>query len=245
MDVHHPEMQVLSRGPCPRVARGSKALSCLDTVSRLDCDIAKVHIGTLHLASIRAAVFNGYTLASGRVGIAVYRNDLSAVFRGQHRIAFASYVKPLVHLLLFFVHRVLTHSESGSDKEELLAFHRKRIGFCLFFLLERIAFQTELLALRGHFLHDLTVVFVQAVLLDDLLQSPGIVAPGRVTSFGYTFRPSFVVIGTEIETFRVAAVLLKEPRMVFIGVSYVIIAAEFLVRLVIRIQAVPAAFRNP
>lgn len=70
-------------------------------------------------------------------------------------------------------------------------------------------------------------------------------APGRVTSFGYTFRPSFVVIGTEIETFRVAAVLLKEPRMVFIGVSYVIIAAEFLVRLVIRIQAVPAAFRNP
>ena len=98
---------------------------------------------------------------------------------------------------------------------------------------------------RGHFLHDLTVVFVQAVLLDDLLQSPGIVAPGRVTGFGYTFRPSLVVIGTEIETFRVAAVLLKEPRMVFIGVSYVIIAAEFLVRLVIRIQAVPAAFRNP
>lgn len=89
------------------------------------------------------------------------------------------------------------------------------------------------------------VVFVQAVLLDDLLQSPGIVAPGRVTGFGYTFRPSLVVIGTEIETFRVAAVLLKEPRMVFIGVSYVIIAAEFLVRLVIRIQAVPAAFRNP
>ena len=139
-----------------------------------------------------------------------------------------------MHLLLFFVHRVLTHSESGSDKEELLAFHRKRIGFCLFFLLERIAFQTELLALRGHFLHDMTVVIVQAVLIDDLLKSPSIVAPGSVTGISYTLRP-----------YLVAAVLLKEPRMVFIGVSYVIIAAEFLVRLVIRIQAVPAAFRNP
>ena len=89
------------------------------------------------------------------------------------------------------------------------------------------------------------VVFVQAVLLDDLLQSPGIVAPGRVTGFGYTFGPSLVVIGTEIERLRLGCVLLKQPPMVFIGVSYVIIAAEFLVRLVIRIQAVPAAFRNP
>ena len=100
-------------------------------------------------------------------------------------------------------------------------------------------------SLCRHFLHDLTVVSVKAVLLDDFLQVGGIAASRSIPGPGDAFRPSLVVVRREIEAGGIAAVFFQETGVVLVGVAHGVIAAELLVWPVVRIQGVPSAFVNP
>lgn len=88
-------------------------------------------------------------------------------------------------------------------------------------------------SLCRHFLHDLTVISVKAVLLDDFLQVSGIAASRGISGPGDACRPPLVIIRRQIEAGGITAVFFQETGVVFVGVAYGVIAAELFVRTVV------------
>ena len=129
---------------------------------------------------------------------------IAAALRSQYRVGFATDIHALVHLLLCAVQRVLPCSERRGNEQKFLPFHRERIPRSMFRTLgslERIVFHPELPALCRHLLHHLSVILLQAVLLNDFLQVLGI-----FISSLYTFPCSFPsIIGSISSTNSFAA----------------------------------------
>ena len=200
------EMQMLPGRSCSRIARGAEPLARLHRVAYLHDDIAEVHIGTLHLAAVRTGIFHRDGLAAGCVTFAIDSDDLTAFLGGKHRIALAPAVYPRVHPFCP-VYRVLTHPERRGDEQELLPFDRKRILLRVFRFPERVLFHAELLSLRFHLPHDLTVVLLQPVPFDNLLQAGGITAARGIARLFEALRPSLVVVRGEREAAGITAVL--------------------------------------
>ena len=233
IDVFYPEMQMFA-------ARLSELLPGLDSIPGLDGDFAEVHIGTLHLAAVFPAVFHGHGLPA----TASFHGDyLASVFRGEDGIPVTPDVQPLVDFLAT-VGRAAVHTERGGDKKEILPFDRKGIGRAFRFS-QRVFLHAEMPSLCRHFLHDLTVISVKTVLLDDFLQVGGIAASRGISGPGDAFRPPLVVVWRQIEAGGIAAVFFQETGVVLVGVAHGVIAAELLVWPVVRIQGVPSAFVNP
>ena len=100
-------------------------------------------------------------------------------------------------------------------------------------------------SLCRHFLHDLTVVSVKTVLLDDFLQFGGVVASCSISGLRNAFCPSLVVVRRQLETGGITAVFFQKTGVVLVGVAHGVIAAELLVWPVVRIQGIPPAIVNP
>ena len=151
----------------------------------------------------------------------VHCHHLATVLGCKHIILSGSDVYSLVHLLLAFVHRVLTHTEWRGNKQEIVSFYRKwilSIGFlwCNLFVwrwsrcssytlsvfccyrsrcrISCILLHPELLLLSPHLLHHLLVILLQPICLNDFLQTCCIPSIGRITAALNAFCPSFIVI---------------------------------------------------
>ena len=219
IDILHTEMQMFPGRPCSRIARCAEPSAGLYRIADLDGNLLEVHIGTLYLAAVRPGIFHRQRLAAGRILVLVYRHDLAAVLRSQYRIAFATYIHALVHLLLCAVQRVLPCSERRGNEQKFLPFHRERIPRSMFRTLgslERIVFHPELPALCRHLLHHLSVILLQAVLLNDFLQVLGILAACGVTGFLNALCPALVIVRGEFEATGIAAVLLQKAGVMLV-----------------------------
>ena len=212
-------MQMFPGRPCPRIARCAKPSACLYRIADLDGNLLEVHIGTLYLAAVRPSIFHRQRLAAGCILVLVYRHDLAAALRSQYRVSFATDIHTLVHLLLCAVQRVLPCSERRGNEQKFLPFHRERIPRSMFRTLgslERIVFHPELPALCRHLLHHLSVILLQAVLLNDFLQVLGILAACGVTGFLNALCPALVIVRGEFEATGIAAVLLQKAGMMLV-----------------------------
>ena len=209
------EMQVFPGRPCPRVARCAEPLSRLHRVADLHGNIAEMHVGTLHLAAVGTGILHRDGLAAGRVALAIDGNDLATFLGGKYRIALAPDVYPRVHPFRP-VYRVLTHPERRGDKKKLLPFDRKRILLRVFRFPERVLFHAELLSPRFHLPHDLTVVLLQPVPLDDLLQAGGITSACGIARLFESPRPALVVVRGEREATCITAILFQETGVMLV-----------------------------
>ena len=212
----------------PVFARRAEPLPGLHRIAGLHGHIAEVHVGTLYPAAVRAGVLH-------RDGVSADGDDLAAALRGQRRVVLAADVYPLVHLLLRPVFRVRPHPEGRSDEQELLPFDRESVLRRGLRFPERALFHAEALALRLHLPHDLPVIALQPVLLDDPLQAVGIPSARGIARLFEALRPALVVVGREREAAGIAAVLLQEAGVVLVGFAHALVAAEFLVRFVVGI----------
>lgn len=71
-------------------------------------------------------------------------------------------------------------------------------------------------ALCRHLLHHLSVILLQAVLLNDFLQVLGILAACGVTGFLNALCPALVIVRGEFEATGIAAVLLQKAGMMLV-----------------------------
>ena len=149
------------------------------------------------------------------VALAIDGDDLAAFLGGQYHVSLAPDVYPRVHPFRP-VYRVLTHPERRGDEQKLLPFDRKRILLRVFRFPERVLFHAELLSLRLHLPHNLTVVLLQPVPFDNLLQAGGIASACSITRLFKPLRPSLVVVRSEHETAGITAIFFQETGVMLV-----------------------------
>ena len=116
---------MFARCTCTCVARCAELSTGLYYITDLYSNLLKVHISTLYLATIRSGIFHSQRFPTGRVLVLVHSHHLPVVLSSQYRIAIATDINSLVHLLFRVVHRILPHTERRGNKKKLFTLYRE------------------------------------------------------------------------------------------------------------------------
>ena len=207
-----------------------------------------MQVADLYLGSAFTSIFYGDGLSTGCVGVFIHRYYLAVLFRRQYSLIVTLYVHPLVHLLFGRVCRVGTHTERRCNEQELFTFQRERVIMFRTVVIAGLQLWCSLPRFQPfgvHLFHYHTVITLEVVTLDNGYKR-GRIFPGRgISGFVKTLCPSPVIVRIKFETGCVPGVFFQKSGVMGIGIAHTVVAAEFLIRLVIGIETVFATTGYP